>query len=86
MNPINKAFNLELVNEKEDLGIITFRKAAHDSLDQLFDAIKNRRADGGACFIRNEEDSEVYRLTFCDFSGLHDCPFCQGTGAQRNNA
>lgn len=43
---------------------------------------ENPNAPSGGEHILVQDNGTVYRLTFCNFTGLVACPFCSGTGAK----
>ncbi len=76
----NHAFNVDLYATVTDLGQAHIPTEAHKALDDLLSAAQI--SGGGEVWLVENDTGTTYRLTFCDFTGLSICPFCQGTGAQ----
>lgn len=84
-----QAFIVRDQTEWEDLGISTVPEQALKGLSKLLDDMdpaNPNRSSGGEVHLAENDTGKVYRLTFCDFTGLTICPFCHGTGAKPENA
>lgn len=82
--PIRHGFQVDHNAEIKDCGISMVPLEAMAGLIGLLKQMNpdNPKAPSGGEVELIDEDGKIYRLTFCDFTGLVKCAFCNGTGAQ----